>query len=653
VTSTPIEPRRERPPFALWALIAVYVTTFTTIALIKYRYFLYDDIDLAIFAQACHGLLHGSLVSSIRGMHWLGDHSSLVLFLVAPLYALFHDPRTLLVVQTVALALGAWPVYALARHELGDRTVALGCAALYLLYPALGYANLFEFHPEALSTAPLLAAFYFVRVGRVRPALAFATLALLGKEDVALVVLGLALYAAFQRQPGRRALAPSLAALALGSLVISFAVLKPLWGGTEAEYGRMYSSFGPTTGQALLGMIREPLRALATLFGTAGDATDTLLKRQYFVHLLLPLALVPLAAPGALAIALPVVAEHMLSSRTQQHSILYQYTTLVIPFTIAATVIGARHLSRWIAPRTLIGLALLVSLATNVMFGPLLGQGVFQARRPFQRNVPNAEDRDRVRRARPMLDRVPKHGGVVAGFGLLPALSGRDSVHALHHVVSGRYTYSSREYPTPSGVVAVIGDLAGRLIAYPDSGTEQRMNDLITNNRLVPVAVAGDLVLWLPESKAAIELFPTVADTTGAPGRILFDRRVWFLGVERPDNVRAGDMLRVTTKWSWLEPSDRLYLMQWWLLDAHGRPAFSHLRYLGYLIHSTPERESEWLPIPSSLAPGRYTLVLRLGWSQEGRLGFAISDDPRVREHDGMLSLGEVAVTGAESGGPR
>src|SRR6185503_4331521 len=108
----------------------------------------------------------------------------------------------------------------------------------YLLYPALGYVNLFEFHPEALSTAPLLAAFYFVRAGRTGAALAFAALALLGREDVAFVVLGLALYAAFQRQLKRGALVAGLAGLAIASLALTFAVLRPRWAGPEAEYGR-------------------------------------------------------------------------------------------------------------------------------------------------------------------------------------------------------------------------------------------------------------------------------------------------------------------------------------------------------------------------------------------------------------------------------
>src|SRR5207253_281314 len=95
------------------------------------------------------------LASRIRdrkahGMNWLGDHSSLILIPLAPLYALLRDARMLLILQSCALAAGAWPVYRLARRELAREWAAACCAALYLLFPALQYSNLFEFHPETL-----------------------------------------------------------------------------------------------------------------------------------------------------------------------------------------------------------------------------------------------------------------------------------------------------------------------------------------------------------------------------------------------------------------------------------------------------------------------------------------------------------------------
>lgn len=77
------------------------------------------------FVQALNGILRGTLFGSIRGMNWLGDHSSLILFLLAPLFALFHHPITLLVIQSAALGLGALTIFWLARSELEDSRAAL------------------------------------------------------------------------------------------------------------------------------------------------------------------------------------------------------------------------------------------------------------------------------------------------------------------------------------------------------------------------------------------------------------------------------------------------------------------------------------------------------------------------------------------------
>jgi hypothetical protein len=237
-------PDERRTRLALAALVVAYAAIHFGTCVVKYRAFLYDDIDLAIFTQALANLMRGSLGCSIRGMSWLGDHSSLNLFLVAPFYAIARTPLTLLFVQTVALALGALPVYRLARRELGDPWTALLCAALYLLHPALGYVNLFEFHPEALSTPALIAAIAYLREDRTRPMAFWATVALLGKEDVALAVAALGVYALALRRPGGLARGGALLGLAVFSLVVSFAWLKPALGSGAADYGAMYSRWG-------------------------------------------------------------------------------------------------------------------------------------------------------------------------------------------------------------------------------------------------------------------------------------------------------------------------------------------------------------------------------------------------------------------------
>jgi len=128
-------------PLAVVLMIVAHAAIYSAIGAIKFTHALYDDFDLAIFSQAVDRLLHGSLFSSIRGMSWLGDHASLNLIILAPLYAIARSPLTLLVVQSVALAVAAILAYRLAARELGDRRAGIVLAAAYLLHPVVGYVN--------------------------------------------------------------------------------------------------------------------------------------------------------------------------------------------------------------------------------------------------------------------------------------------------------------------------------------------------------------------------------------------------------------------------------------------------------------------------------------------------------------------------------
>src|SRR5437879_11308752 len=107
------EAPRSRASVPAWILAALYAAVFSFFSLVKLRNYLYTDFDLAIFVQATNSLLHGSFYSSIAGLNLLGAHSALGLALIAPLFAIVRHPATLLVVQSVALGLGALPVHRL------------------------------------------------------------------------------------------------------------------------------------------------------------------------------------------------------------------------------------------------------------------------------------------------------------------------------------------------------------------------------------------------------------------------------------------------------------------------------------------------------------------------------------------------------------
>ena len=686
------EPPRSAPPTAtaralptdplprvLWAMVIAYTVVYAALDAILLHYYLYTDFDLALFSQAVDGLLHGRLYSSIRGMAWPGDHSSLILFLLAPLYAVARHPLTLLVVQAAAQALGALPVFALARREIGHGGLALTCAGIYLLQPALGYSNLFEFHPELLATAPLLAAFYYVRSGRAGPALLWAGVALLCREDVALVVFTMALYALALRRPGGGRLALALAAAAALSVFVTWGVLRPAFNQGEAEYARVYARWGDTVGAAAMHMLRDPVGVAINLVSTPGVPRDTLVKQQFHLTLFLPLGLLPLLSPLTLALALPVFMEHLLSWRTSQHTILCQYTALQIPFVAAAAVIGLRNLLQLLAragspetPRThaagstrpappvaartasvLMLWALASSLGCQLWFGPLLSSGKFFITGTRGRHLPTPEERTLTAYRDRMVARVPRRGAVVASFEFLGRFTARDSVQSLHHLVSGTYTFSSRPYPPPEGVSALIADMgATNIVGGVVPTTAERLVSLVRRNRLVPVAEAGDLVLWVRDAGDPVDLVTRGSCDVSGREPITFDGQIEFLGGALGDTAaRAGGTVTVRTCWRRRAAIDRFFETEFDLVDAAGRSAFAHRRDLGYLVWpphvwelNEPMRESYRLILNDDLRAGDYDLMMRVRWRYGRASGASQAGDPSRYSAERGLALGRVRV---------
>lgn len=60
-------------------LVAVFAIAYCSACIIKFRYFLYWDIDLAHHVQECHNILHGSLDNTLLGINFLGNHFALII----------------------------------------------------------------------------------------------------------------------------------------------------------------------------------------------------------------------------------------------------------------------------------------------------------------------------------------------------------------------------------------------------------------------------------------------------------------------------------------------------------------------------------------------------------------------------------------------
>src|SRR5439155_8701723 len=221
--------RIARPRPLLWAAMAAYGAGFAALSLLRHRAFETGRFDLGNMVQAVWSTAHGHLlqVTNLHGaqISRLAAHVDPILVAFAPLWWLWPSPSLLLTTQALAVALGALPLFWLARKHTGSSRAGLGFSLAYLLFPATQWMTLNEFHPVALACPLLLFAIWYLDEDRLLPFTFFAVVAALTREEIPLVIAGLGVWYAIGR---RRWLAGgAIAAAGIAATAIAVQVVIP------------------------------------------------------------------------------------------------------------------------------------------------------------------------------------------------------------------------------------------------------------------------------------------------------------------------------------------------------------------------------------------------------------------------------------------
>ena len=324
---------------ALWSGIAAFAAGFSALSILRHEAFNSGRFDLGNMTQVVWSTAHGDPLRMTdtggEQISRLGAHTDVLLAAFAPLWLVWPDPSILLVAQAAIVALGALPVFWLARKHLGSQRAALGFALAYLLYPPVQWLVLDDFHAVALACPFLLFAFWYLDEDRLGAFAVFGVLAALTKEEVGFAVAGLGLWYALARGQRRTGLAIAAAGTAVSLLAIL--VVLPAFSEGESDFYRRYGEVGGSPGGIAETAVTDPLRLLEVAF----DATGV----GYLARLAAPLALA-LLAPLALLPAVPELAINLLSSTPTQTSIHFHYTAAVTPALVAASIFGAARITR-------------------------------------------------------------------------------------------------------------------------------------------------------------------------------------------------------------------------------------------------------------------------------------------------------------------
>ncbi len=451
-----------RIEWAVWALIATYIAFFGSLTVQKHNAFQTTAFDLGNVDQAVWNTRHGHLLAmtNIEGLtNRLGTHVEPILLPISLLYFVWSDPRALLLLQTVVIALGAWPVYLLARRaadvsrltfdasrltfdasrltfdasrltfdasRLTFDILPLTFATAYLLFPALQSANLFDFHAVSLAPTLFLWAFYCLETERWGWYTLLAVLTMSCKEDMPLLVMMLGLYALIVRRRWRAGLATVIGAGvwflgAVGWIMPHFDTQE------VSPFASRYAYLGD-----------GPLAMAITLVTRPGIVLDQLRTAGALIYLrdlLAPLGFLSLLAPQVLILAAPTLATNLLSTDGFMHQLEgFHYGVTLAPIVVVSAAYGTAWLTRRLArvrPLPLL-LAALV-LAATLLYHRAHGYTPLAAR--FAGSWPQVTDHHRL--GEEIAGRIPTEASLAALPYLNPHASQRRQLFVIDRVENG------------------------------------------------------------------------------------------------------------------------------------------------------------------------------------------------------------------------
>jgi uncharacterized membrane protein len=368
-------PRSRGVQVTVLLCIALYIVAFGVFTIGRYERYNATAYDLAFYDQVLWNTAHGRFMAlsllGPDGNNFMG-HMEPILILLAPVKLILPDVRWILLIQTAVLAAGAWPVYRIALRRIQNPWISVFFSGLYLLYPVIGWANKFDFHPLVFVPLLLLLAFDLFETDRLGWCSVCLFLAMICKEEMGLTVAMFSLYVAIVGK--RRVFGFTWAIVGVVFSVASVFVILPM---AQSASKVAIQGWASERYSWLLKGNFASIMAYVTSY-------DTVIKLRFLVQLFAPLAFLPLLRPGILLVAAPTLGLALLSTSLNQSGIYHQYMLPTVPVLFVAAIHAFDPAQRYItlllrrisrvrpgfAGRLIVILMLTFTLSTFLLYNP-------------------------------------------------------------------------------------------------------------------------------------------------------------------------------------------------------------------------------------------------------------------------------------------
>ena len=331
-------------PLALVIGVILYTAVLTYFTWVQYDNLGDPSFDMGVNVQMSATILQTGLpletanwaiTNGTLSTNFFGIHFSPLKYLFAGAYWLYPSATTLLFLQALFVALGSFPVYRLCAYITKDQRISLFLSFLYLLFPPLIMANLYDVHEEAIIPFALLSGYYFFTSKQYnKAALFFLFTGLIQESANALLFFTAVQLIVVNRQDlqiliTNRRLTRGVA-LAIGVLTAAAVAF--------LLENRLFLEINPSVGF---------IPTATTAYGISPfNLTNLLLQKIGYWLVLLGLAgFLPLASKKTSIMAIPWFTVSVFGNNPNFSSLYWQYNFLIVPALFVAMIFGLNNLS--------------------------------------------------------------------------------------------------------------------------------------------------------------------------------------------------------------------------------------------------------------------------------------------------------------------
>ncbi len=324
-----------------YLLIVVFIIFFIYLSIGRHLALKSFQNDLGVYSQLTWNNLHGDFFISTGSMvtatmkadrttdenhSYLSGHFSPILLLFVPFYALWPDPKLFLIIQALAVGLGALPIYWLTREKIKIKWAGLVFLVSFLFYPIIHNALLYDFHEVTLAV-PLVTFFlWFWYKNKTGWLLFFLFLLLIAQEHTSLIIFMFGLYLAFFQKRWKFGLGLALISLAYFLIIFFFVIpaFSPTGSSALINTGvssTRYSWLGSNLSEIFQTITERPWWIVQNIFGAK--------QLDFLLSLLLPLLGLSFFS-GLFLLTVPILVINFLSHFIMTYNVNFYHSVILV-----------------------------------------------------------------------------------------------------------------------------------------------------------------------------------------------------------------------------------------------------------------------------------------------------------------------------------